>query len=68
MGEFYTYTKYRIDFDAWPLNFKDTEVRLIEPEIKVVEDDKEYPYVKCDPNFISLSNIAKYSEHSVTNL
>jgi hypothetical protein len=61
MAEWYTYTKYRSEFDHWPLNFKDTEVRLIEPEIKVDEDEKEYPYVKSDPNFVTLSNIPEYS-------
>jgi hypothetical protein len=34
MTDLYTYTKFRYEYDKWPLNFKDTEVRLIEPEVK----------------------------------
>jgi len=45
MADLYTYTKFRYEYDKWPLNFKDTDVRLIEPEIKIVTDPKEYPYV-----------------------
>ena len=55
----------RYEFDKWPLNFKETEVRLITPNIIPQEDDKEYQYVKRDPNFITLTNICEYSEHIV---
>lgn len=57
MADLYTYTKFRYEYDKWPLNFKDTEVRLIEPEIKVVKNEKDYPYVRRDPNFITLTTV-----------
>lgn len=45
MADLYTYSKIRYEYDKWPLNFKDTEVRLIEPEIKVETNKKDYPYI-----------------------
>jgi hypothetical protein len=42
MTEFHTYTKIRYEFDKWPLNFKDTDIRLISPNIIPQDDDKEY--------------------------
>ena len=66
MTDLYTYTKFRYEYDKWPLNFKDTDVRLIEPEIKQISDPKEYPYVKRDPNMITLSTISSFSCHSVS--
>ena len=66
MTDLYTYTKFRYEYDKWPLNFKDTEVRLIEPEVKQEMDEKEYPYLRRDPNFITLSTIEYMSEHTVS--
>jgi hypothetical protein len=65
MTDLYTYTKFRYEYDKWPLNFKDTEVRLIEPEVKQEMDEKEYPYLRRDPNFVTLSTIEYMSEHTV---
>ena len=66
MGEYYTYTKIRYEYDKWPLNFKDTEVMMISPHIKIEippegEEDKNYPYLRRDPNFIHLTNVAEFS-------
>ena len=71
MGEYYTYTKHRYEYDKWPLNFKDTEVMMITPNIKVEmpeegKDHKDYPYVRRDPNFIHLTNVAEFSQHRVS--
>ena len=73
MGEYYTYTKHRYEYDKWPLNFKDTEVMMITPNIKVEmpeegKDHKDYPYVRRDPNFIHLTNVAEFSQHRVSFL
>lgn len=65
MADLYTYTKFRYEYDKWPLNFKDTDVRLIEPEVKQETNEKDYPYIRRDPNFINLSTISKMSEHTV---
>ena len=66
MADLFSYTKFRYEFDKWPLNFKDTDVRLIEPEIKVETNEKDYPYIRRDPNFITLTNIPTMSEHTVS--
>jgi len=68
MADLFSYTKFRYEFDKWPLNFKDTDVRLIEPEIKVETNEKDYPYIRRDPNFITLSNIPTMSEHTVNTV
>jgi len=70
MGEYYTYTKFRHEFGRY-CQFQDTEVRVVTPPINDSEyladgtRNKNYPYVKRNPNFITLSNIPRYSENIV---
>ena len=68
MAELFSYSKIRYEYDKWPLNFKDTDIRLIEPEIKVETNKKDFPYIRRDPNFITLSTLTEMSDHTVRYL